>query len=182
MNKGSDNSTVVDNSLELKFKLGFILLIIHVGIGREAFLLGLVPILVKSSLDFLREFLGPNGSEGTEASWGLDVTDHTGNLHWWGLNDGNGLIDFFLMEIGVWSVDVSQDVGHSGFESHEGGEMWVLGLVVSWERSDLTSMLVGSLSWKESKGTVSGASEFSMRHLCGGVSFKLFIKIGRAHV
>lgn len=164
MNKGSDNSTVVDNSVELKLKLGFVVLTIKLGVVIEALLLGFVPVLVKSSLDFLRELLGPNGSEGTEASWGLDVTDHTGNLHWWGLNDGNGLIDFLLVEVGVWSVDVSQDVGHSGLESHEGGEMWVLGLVVSWERSDLTSMLVGSLSWKESKGTVSGASKLSMRH------------------
>jgi len=165
MNQSSDNSTVVDDSLDGKVKLGFVLRGVNLSIFGEALLLGFVPVFVESSLDFIREFLGPDGAKGSEASWCLDVTDHTGNFHGRGFNDGDSLIDFLLVQVGVWSVDVSQNVGHTGLESHEGGEMWVLGGIISWEGSDLTSMLSGSFSWEESEGSVSWASKLSMRHI-----------------
>ena len=69
------------------------------------------------------------------------------------------------MKVRVWSVDVTENVCHTGLEAHEGGEVRVLGGVVTWEGSDLTAVLASTLSGEEPEGTVSGATELSVRHL-----------------
>jgi hypothetical protein len=55
-------------------------------------------------------------------------------------------------------------VGHSGFESDEGGEMGFVGRVVLREGSDSSSGMFGSSSRHEPKVSSSGSSEFTVRH------------------
>lgn len=71
---------------------------------------------------------------------------------------------FHLVQSGLWSVEDSGDMGHTSLPSWESGQMWGLGGVILWERSDSSSVLSGSLSWKESKGTVSRGFKLSMGH------------------
>ena len=53
-------------------------------------------------------------------------------------------------------------MSHAGLESTESSEVAWLGGIISGERSNVTSVMSGSLSGVESEMTFSGATEFSM--------------------
>jgi len=74
--------------------------------------------------------LGPDGFEGSEASWGLDVANNADADHWRGLDDGDWLDDFFFIELGALSSHLTDDVGHAGFVANESGQVARLGLVI----------------------------------------------------
>jgi hypothetical protein len=101
--------------------------------------------------------IGPNGGQGSESSWGFDVSDQTDNFEWWGFDDGDGFDCFFLIEFGLGSVNISQDVSHTGFETSEGGEVTFFGFVIFWEGSYSSSVMFGSVSWAESEISLSWA-------------------------
>jgi len=143
--KGSDGGAEFFDSV---FVVGLVVLFGNV--FGESLLLGSVPVFVHSSLELVGEFRSPNGGESSEPFDGFNVTDETDNFEWWGFDDGHGLDDFFLVESGIDSVDISGDVSHTGLETSESSEVWFLGWVIFWETSDLSSMLSGSLSWQES--------------------------------
>ena len=110
--------------------------------------------------------MGPDGGKSSQSSWGLDVSDASNDLHWGGLNDGDGLNNIFLDDLlSLTSLVVLNDMSHTGLVSHEGGKMDGLGSVVSWERSYLTSMMLCSSLGHESQTLVSGVLELSVRHI-----------------
>jgi hypothetical protein len=132
----SDGGAVLLDSLDVSVDvfLGFGILLISLGVVGESLLLGKVVVLVESSHDGFWELLGPDGGESSHASWGLDVPDHTNDLHWWSLDDGDWLND--ILSDGLLTLlllFVSHDVSHTGFVTHEGREMDWLGSIIWWE-------------------------------------------------
>lgn len=71
---------------------------------------------------------------------------------------------FALVQSGLWSLKKSGNVGHTSLPSWESGEMRSLLLVILWEGSNSTSVGSCSLSWEESKGTVSWGFKLSVGH------------------
>ena len=119
---GSDNGAVLRDSVELGLNSlgilgGFSL------VSGEGFSLGVDPVLVEPSEGSLVEMVGPDGGKGSKSSWSLDVSNQTNNLERRGFNDGDGFNFLLLIEFGFGSVDISEDVGHAGLESSEGGEV-----------------------------------------------------------
>jgi len=134
------------------------------GVFGESQFLGFSPVFVESSFGFVRNVFGPDGLEGSEASWGLDVTDDTDSDHWWAIDDGDWLDDFFLVELVSLSSDFSDDVGHTGFVSDESGQVSGFGFVILWVGLESTEVSSSSLSWKEPFGTVSWGLKLSVGH------------------
>jgi len=130
--------------------LGVILLILLGSVFGESLLLGVVPVFIESSLQLAGQGGGPDGGQSSQTFNGLDVSNKTDDLHWWGLDNSNSLDNFLFVQSGVNSVNISSNVGHTSLESGEGSEVWGLASVVLGERPDLSSMLPGSLSRQES--------------------------------
>ena len=98
----------------------------------------------------------------------MDISDNTDGSHSRAFNNSDGFNDFLFVESGSGSVDFSYDMGHTGFESAESGQVDWLGWVVLWEGLALTTVTACSLFWEKSQGTVSWMFKFTMR---------LFVKI-----
>jgi len=130
----------------------------------ESQFLGFSPVFVESSFALVGDVFGPDGFEGSESSWGLDVSDNTNANHWWAIDDGTWLDDFFLVELVALSGNFSDDVGHTGFVSDETGQVGGFRFVVFWVRLESAEMSSGSFSWEKSLGTVSWCLKFSMGH------------------
>merc|ERR1712066_693398 len=54
----------------------------------ESQFLGFSPVLVESSFALVGDVFSPDGFEGSESSWGFDVSDDTNANHWWAIDDG----------------------------------------------------------------------------------------------
>jgi len=156
---------LVDSGLLAGFVLGPLLLVLG-----ESELLGLAPVLIESSLGFVTDVLSPDGLEGSEASWGLDVSDNTDADHWWGIDDGDWLDDLLLVELMALSSDFSHNVGHTGLVTDESGQVDGLALVVLGVGLESAQVSSASLSWEESLATVSWCLKLSMRHVSLSVS------------
>ena len=158
----SDNGAELLNSVQLVLNIRSGILL---GVLSESLSLTLVEVLVESSLTLFGQMLGEDGGKGTETSWGLNVSNNTNDNHRWGLNNGDGVNDFLLVHKGTRSVNTSDDVSHTGLESHEGGQVTSLGGIISWEGTNSTSVVLGTLSRVELEGSVSWGFKFSVGHL-----------------
>jgi len=150
---------LVQSSLLGRFRFSPFLLVFS-----ESQFLGFSPVFVESSFAFIRDVLSPDGFEGSESSWGFDVSDDTDTDHWWAIDDGTWLDNFFLVEFVTLSGDFSNDVGHTGFVSDETGQVSGFRLVVFWVSLKSAEMSSGSLFWEKSLGTVSWCLKFSIGH------------------
>jgi len=156
---------LVQSSLLGRFRFSPFLLVFS-----ESQFLGFSPVFVKSPFSFVTDMFSPDGLEGSETSWGLDVTNNTDSDHWWAIDDGDWLDDFLFVELVALSSDFSDDVGHTGFVTDETGQVGGFGFVILWVGLESAEMSSGSLSWEESFGTVSWGLKFSVRHLFLSVS------------
>lgn len=95
--------------------------------------------------------LSEHGLEGSQALWGLDVSDNTDDGNWWSLDDGDGLDGLLLVQLGAETIDVADDVRHTGLVAHEGGQMDRLGRVVLREGLALASMSARALLGQEAQ-------------------------------
>ena len=164
----SNDRAVLSDSLDISVDvfLGVLWLGVFLGVVLESVLLGSIVVLIESSDDTRWEVLSPDGGESSESSWGINVTNHTDDLAWWGLDNGNWLNNILLDGLFTFSLlHVSDDVGHTGFVAHEGGKMNWLGGVISWEVPNLTLIVLGSSLWKITQVSVSWCFKFSMRHI-----------------
>jgi len=150
---------LVQSSLLGRFRFSPFLLVFS-----ESQFLGFSPVFVESSFALVGDVFSPDGFEGSESSWGLDVSDNTNANHWWAIDDGTWLDDFFLVELVALSGNFSDDVGHTGFVSDETGQVGGFRFVVFWVRLESAEMSSGSFSWEKSLGTVSWCLKFSMGH------------------
>merc|ERR1719310_1649677 len=90
--------------------------------------------------------------------------DHADNNHWWALNDGHGLDNLLLVQLGARAVHVAHNVGHASFVPHESGEVARLGRIILREGLDLASVAVRALPGAEPQGPVTRAFKLPMRH------------------
>ena len=161
--KNTDDSGVLSDSLELTLDGGTALSVL-LGVLGESLLLGLVPVIVESSLDFVRKVLGPDGGQGAETTGSLNVTNNTDNNERRSVDNGDGLNNLTLVHLGATSVKITDSGGHTSLVTEEGGQTNGLGLVISGERLNLSSVAGSSLSGQETKGTVSGGFVLAVRH------------------
>lgn len=159
--ENSNNGTVFLDSVKLDVNgsAGFSIFGL---VFRESLLFGGHPVFIESSESVFVEFLSPNGGEGSETSGGFDISDNSDNNHRGGFDNGDGFDNFFFVEFGTGFFNVSENVGHTSFESSESGKMDRGGGVISGERSTSTSVMSGSSSGSESKISVSRGFEFSV--------------------
>jgi hypothetical protein len=100
----------------------------------ESLFLGVHPVLVHSTLDIVGLILSPDGTESAEATGGLDVADITDNFHWGAFDARDGVDDILLEHLlTLTTFLVLNDVSHTSFVSHEGGEMRLVSRVVTGE-------------------------------------------------
>jgi len=130
----------------------------------EGLLLGLRPVLVEPPLGFLANVLSPDSFEGSEAAGSLDVSDQTDAHHGRGLDDGDSLHNFLLVDLGARPLDLSDDVGHTGLVAHEGGHVDGLARVILGEGLYFAANALGTLLGKESLRPVTGCLKLTMRH------------------
>jgi hypothetical protein len=134
--KDTDDRAVLSNSVAITFD-GVLVLFVEVvslSVLGESLLFGVHPVLVHSSFNFLVKVLGPDGGESAEATWCLNVTDHTDDLHWGAFNNGDGVNDILLEHLFTFtSFLILDDVTHTGLVSHEGGKMRFVSGVVTGE-------------------------------------------------
>jgi len=160
--ENTDDSAVLLDTLELVGNGGTVVVGVLLGVLGESLLLGSVPILVESALDFVAEMLSPNGGEGAETAGGFDVTDDTDSNHWWGFNDCDGLDNLTLVHLSTWTVQITNNRGHSGLVTEGSSQMdWLL-LVIDWEGLDLSSVSGGTLAWEEGQRAVTWGFVFSL--------------------
>ena len=163
----ADGGAVLLHALEVSLDGLWILVVLleAVNVVLEGVLLGGVVVLVESSLHSSIDLLSPHGGQGTESSWGLNVSDHTDDLHGWALNDGGGVNDILLDDLLTLTTLLElDDVGHAGLVAHEGSEVDWLGLVVLWPVSNATSVVLSSSLWHVSERALSWVLELSVRH------------------
>ncbi|KAH3662443.1 hypothetical protein OGAPHI_005695 [Ogataea philodendri] len=163
VDKNSHNGTVLGDSSKLLLDLSSVVSVL-LGVFGESSLLRLVPVLVESSLDFVRKVLSPDGGQGSKTSWGLDVTNNTDNNKLWSVDDGSSLDDLSLVHLRTWSVQVSDDGGHTSLVTKESSQSNWLRLDILRESLTSTSLLDSSLSWEETQGSVSWFFVLSVRH------------------
>jgi hypothetical protein len=93
----------------------------------------------------------------------LDVTNKTDADHWWGLDDGHGLQDFLLVDLGTGPVSLANDVGHASLKAQEAGQVDGLRGVVLGESLHLASVTSCALLGVEPHGPVTGSRKLTMR-------------------
>ncbi|EDZ69337.1 hypothetical protein AWRI1631_152230 [Saccharomyces cerevisiae AWRI1631] len=119
VDQNSDDGSVLLDSSQFSFNTSTILSVLGRVFG-ESLLLRLVPVLVESSLDFVRQMFSPDGGQRSQTSWGFDVTDNTNNDNWWSVNNGDSFDNFTLVELRTWSVQISDNGGHTSLVTQEG--------------------------------------------------------------
>lgn len=151
--ENTDNGAVFLDALELAGDGGALVLGVLLCVLGESLLLRSVPVLVKSSLQFVAEMFSPDGREGSEAAWGFDVADEADDNHlsfksactsritspssyWGGLDDSDGFDNLFLVHLRTRSIKVTDNGGHPGLVPHGSGKMdWFL-WVILWKAVD----------------------------------------------
>lgn len=93
----------------------------------------------------------------------LDVSDNTDADHWRGLDDGDGLQDFLLVDLRSGPVSLANDVGHASLEAQEAGQVNGLGGIVLGESLHLASVASCALLGVEPHRPVTGGRELAMR-------------------
>jgi len=69
------------------------------------------------------------------------------------------------VHLGSRSVEVTDNMGHTGLVSHDSGEMNRLLGVILWEGLDFATMTSSTLSWEETQRTMTGRFKLTVTHL-----------------
>merc|ERR1719411_1341594 len=97
----TDDSAVLLHLSQILLNLLLAQVISPLGAGLgEGLLLGLRPVLVEAPLGLLADVLGPDSLESPHASGGLDVSNNTDADHRRSLEDGDGLDNLLLVDLG----------------------------------------------------------------------------------
>merc|ERR1719220_40266 len=166
VDENTDDSAVLLHLSQVLLDLLLAEIISPLGAGLgEGFLLGLRPVLVEPPLGLLSNMLSPDSLQGPHTTGGLNVT-HDSNAHdRRSLDDGDGLDHLLLVDLGAGSVDLPDDVGHTGLVAHEGSQVDRLGRIILWEGLNLAAVSLGPLFREESLRTVTRSLELPVRHL-----------------
>ena len=135
--ENTDNSAVLLDALELAGDGLAAALGVLLGVLGESLLLALVPVLVEAALDLVAQVLGPDGGERAQTAGSLNVADQADSDHLIpllasfqsatvqiayrrSLDDGDGLNDFLLVQLGSRTVEIADDGAHSSLVAHGG--------------------------------------------------------------
>jgi hypothetical protein len=118
----SNNRAVFFDSVEGNFN-GFLFFGVFLLIFGESLLFGAGPVFVESSKGIFIKFLGPNSGKSSKSSGGFDVSDNSDNNHRGAFNHGNSFNNFFFVVFGSGSFNISENMGHTSFESSESSQM-----------------------------------------------------------
>lgn len=77
VSEDTDDGAVLLDALEFTGDGGALVLGVLLGVLGEGLLLGLVPVLVEATLDFVTQVLSPDGGEGSETTGSLDISNQT---------------------------------------------------------------------------------------------------------
>ena len=122
-----------------------------------------VPVLVEATLAFNVDMLSPDSLEGTEAAWGLDVTNHANGDQWRSLNNGHGLDNFTSATLRSGTFDLPDDMSHTGLEAEKSRKMDGLLRVILREGLDLTTVAAGALLRIESHRAMTRRRKLTVR-------------------
>jgi len=138
---------------------------VSISVLRESLLLGVHPVLVESALNIVVKLGSPNSLEGTETTWGLDVTDKTNNLHWWAFKNSASVHNILFDDLFTFTaLLILNDVGHASLVSNKSSEVdWLRG-IISWERSYTTTVVSCAALGNETKVTVSRLFVLAVGH------------------
>ena len=146
----ADDGAVLADALELARERLAAVLGVLLRVARERLLLRFVPVLVEPALELIGKVRGLDGGEGAETAGSLDVADNTNNHHRGSLDDGDSFHDFTLVHLcgikfssvllsklcdlrtGSWTVEVTDNVGHTGLVAHDGSQVYgLLGVILN---------------------------------------------------
>lgn len=162
----TDNSAELGDTVKLVFNvLSAILLVLKSILGVSLFL-GLVPVLVTTTLELFTQMLSKDSGQGAETTWSLDVSNNTNDNHRWGLNDGDSVNDFTLVHEGTRTVDTTDNVCHTSLVTAESGKVAVRVGAILWEMAHTALVVLGSLLGQETQVTMSRSFELTVRPVC----------------
>jgi len=161
----TDNLAVLLDLAKVLFDLllSDLILPLKAGFGK-GLLFRFTPVLVEATLAFNVDMLSPDGLEGTEAAWGLDVTNHANGDQWRSLNNGHGLDNFTSAALRSGTFDLPDDMGHTGLEAEKSRKMDGLLGVILGEGLDLTTVAAGALLRIESHRAMTRRRKLTVRH------------------
>jgi hypothetical protein len=162
--KHTHDLAVILDSLDLALDILGLLRIL-LGVLAEGLSLRSVPVLVKSALHLIREMGSPHSGEGAEAVGGLHVANKADRGHGRSLEDGNSLNSLLLVELGARALDLTDDVSHASLVADEGGKVGGLARVITRERANAASVVLGPLLGEVLEGAVTRLLKLTMRHI-----------------
>lgn len=159
----TDNLAVLLDAVQLSLVLSRLLGSL-LGVLGEGLLLGVVPVLVESALDLIGQVSGPHGGQGAQTVRSGNITNNTNDNHGGSLQDGDGLNSLLLVQLRSWSLDLSNNVGHTSLVADEGSQVRSSSGIVLGEGSDAALVVLGSLLGKILQGAVAGSLVLTVRH------------------
>ena len=162
----TDNGAELGNAVKFVLNvLSTILLVLECVLGVSLFL-GLVPVLVATTLELLTQMLRKDSSQSAESIGSLNVSDNTDNNHGRCLDDGNSVDNLSLVHEGTGAINTTDDVRHAGLVPAECSQMAVTAGSVLGEMANATLVVLGALLGQETQVTMSGSFELSVRPVC----------------
>ena len=152
--KNTDNSAVFADALQFTISRLASVLSVFLGVAGEGLLLRSVPVLVESSLELFGKVRSPDGGEGAEATRSFNVSNDANNNNGGCLHNSDGLnhltfVHFWRESEAIsrkripprtrsWPVEITNNVGHTGLVTHEGGQVhWLFRVILNVRMSDV---------------------------------------------
>jgi hypothetical protein len=162
----TDNGAELSDAVKLVLNILSTILLVLESVLGVSLLLGLVPVLVATTLEFLTQMLRKDSRQSAESVRSLNVSNNTDNDHGRSFNDGNGVNNLTLVHERTRTIDTTDHVGHTGLVTAEGSQVAVTAGSVLGEMTNATLVVLGALLGQETQVTVSGSFELSVRPVC----------------
>mmetsp|Transcript_4151 Transcript_4151/g.13499 ORF Transcript_4151/g.13499 Transcript_4151/m.13499 type:complete len:264 (-) Transcript_4151:43-834(-) len=128
-------------------------------------LLGLVPVLVETTLKLVLQSLGPHGGEETQTVRCVNIPDNTNHVHLRYFNHGNSLDCLLLVHLRAYLINITNNMGHTRLVAHEGSEVDWRGGIVTGERLHLTTVVLRLLLREKGERAMAGSTKLTVTHL-----------------